>query len=247
MSYLRNLTRKKRDEDAEVEHSPSGTQRDAPLTSPISMDEKRPSSVSNDENGDEPSGLHPSKLIGGAIPKRINSRTPSFTSMMESTRRIPATAPLDATDIGTSCGPSTSAAIANAPTKTSSDPTPLLPTCAHSPQSYSFHQPQSPTASIHKVPLSRRILGIARDFVTPATCSVVVGIPMAVIQPLKALFTHTEGWSGTRMPNAPDGKAPLAFILDTTIFLGGMTVPAALVLLGASFARLKVGVRSKVR
>jgi hypothetical protein len=70
---------------------------------------------------------------------------------------------------------------------------------------------------------------------------------MAVIQPLKALFTHTEGWSGTRMPNAPDGKAPLAFILDTTIFLGGMTVPAALVLLGASFARLKVGVRSKVR
>ena len=42
------------------------------------------------------------------------------------------------------------------------------------------------------------------------------------------------------MPNAPDGKPPLSFVIDTTTFLGGMTIPATLFLLGAALARLKV-------
>lgn len=41
------------------------------------------------------------------------------------------------------------------------------------------------------------------------------------------------------MPNAPDGNPPLSWLLDTAAFIGAMTVPMALILLGSSFARLK--------
>nr|ODO02193.1 hypothetical protein L204_00920 [Cryptococcus depauperatus CBS 7855] len=73
-----------------------------------------------------------------------------------------------------------------------------------------------------------------------ATWATILGIPISVVEPLKALFTHTDGWTGIKMPNAPDGKPPLHFILDTASFLGGIAVPAALLLIGASFARLKL-------
>jgi hypothetical protein len=55
------------------------------------------------------------------------------------------------------------------------------------------------------------------------------------------LFVPVSGWTSDKIPNAPDGNPPLSFIIDTAAFLGGVTIPAALVLLGASFARLKVG------
>lgn len=74
----------------------------------------------------------------------------------------------------------------------------------------------------------------------PVSAAVVIALPCALIPPLRALFTKTEGWTGTRMPNAPDGKPPLAFILETASFIGAICIPAGLILLGASFARLKV-------
>lgn len=78
---------------------------------------------------------------------------------------------------------------------------------------------------------------------TPVSCAIVIAIPCALVSPLKALFVVTPDWSGTRVPYAPDGRPPLAFITETAQFAGAITVPASLMLLGASFARLKVGVR----
>nr|XP_018260066.1 uncharacterized protein I303_06983 [Kwoniella dejecticola CBS 10117]OBR82224.1 hypothetical protein I303_06983 [Kwoniella dejecticola CBS 10117] len=72
------------------------------------------------------------------------------------------------------------------------------------------------------------------------TKAIIISIPIATIQPLKALFAETEGWSGSRMPYGPDGNPPLAFVIETSSFLGAIAVPGALLLLGASFARLKM-------
>ena len=157
-------------------------------------------------------------------------RTASFSSQIESIRRIPTqTAGLDAIDIEP--GPS------------------LLPTTSNSAGSvvgptkgqYGYHEPATPVPSTHPKPhLAKRILSLAANFVTPATIAVLISVPISVIQPLRALFTDTENWTGSRMPNAPDGRPPLGFILDSASFLGQITIPAALVLLGASFARLEI-------
>lgn len=74
----------------------------------------------------------------------------------------------------------------------------------------------------------------------PVSIAVILSIPCALIPPVKALFTPVEGWTGSRMPNAPDGRPPLAWVLETAVFIGGIVIPAGLILLGAGFARLKV-------
>lgn len=149
-------------------------------------------------------------------------RSASFSSQIESIRRIPTqTAGLDAID------------ITPGPAMSLEDQTGQNP--------YPYHQPATPVPSTHgKRSLFRRILSLVANFVTPATIAVFISVPISVIQPLRALFTDTENWTGTRMPNAPDGNPPLGFLLDSARFLGQITIPAALVLLGASFARLEI-------
>lgn len=51
-------------------------------------------------------------------------------------------------------------------------------------------------------------------FMTPIVISLFAALPIALIRPLKALFTHVDGWSVVRIPNGPDGRPPLAFLLD---------------------------------
>jgi hypothetical protein len=187
------------------------------------------------EQGDEPSDLRRlrSRYTGGAAPTRKTSRASSFHSMLESTRPIPSTAPLDAVDLNAPCAPAPSAAAAAGGAS-------LLPVCSNHGQAYSFHQPITPVPSVHKPPISRRILSIALGFITPVSMSIILGVVCSVVLPLKALFVPVDGWTGTRIPNAPNDEPPLSFITDTTQFLGGISIPAGLVLLGASFARLKV-------
>ncbi|WVW87150.1 hypothetical protein I302_109207 [Kwoniella bestiolae CBS 10118] len=106
--------------------------------------------------------------------------------------------------------------------------------------------PPDPVPSIHESdnvvlvqPLWRRILQTVYDWPN-VTKAIIISVPIATIQPLKALFAETEGWSGTRMPYGPDGNPPLHFVIEFSSFLGAVAVPGALLLLGASFARLKV-------
>lgn len=93
---------------------------------------------------------------------------------------------------------------------------------------------QEPPDPEPKPPLARRILLLIAH-IPPATYAIVLGLLFSLVQPLKALLKHSE----TYMPNAPDGNPPLSWLLDTAAFIGAMTVPMALILLGSSFARLK--------
>ncbi len=51
---------------------------------------------------------------------------------------------------------------------------------------------------------------------TPITTSLVISLPIALVTPLKALFTTVDGWTGSKIPNAPDGNPPLSFILTVS-------------------------------
>lgn len=188
---------------------------------------RRHSLVTSDhgESGEEPGDLK-SRYSGGLKPTRKTSRASSFTSMMERTRSIPATAPVDAIDAErerSDAGPSCDNANHE-----------------HNPSQSGFHQPITPVPSVARTPWSKKILTFIKGLATPVSLSIVIAIPCGIISPLKALFVPVDGWSGSRVPFAPDNHPPLAFITDTAAFIGSISIPAALILLGASFARLKV-------
>jgi hypothetical protein len=68
-------------------------------------------------------------------------------------------------------------------------------------------------APVPEVPSrSRRVLAVIAVVVTPISAIVAISLLIALVDPLKALFVSFEGgpsWKG------PDGKPPLAFVLDT--------------------------------
>ena len=199
-----------------------------PLPREDHYQEKQDSAVESDhgEGGEEPGELKRRKVryLGGSI-KRKTSRASSFTSMLEGTRPIPPTAPLDAPNVGQPCRPSENS---------------LLPVCADHGHHVSYHHPATPAPSLHKPSLGRRLIGFGSNFLMPTTLALVFALPCSLVLPIKALFVPVDGWTGSRMPNAPDDRPPLAFILETASFVGAVTVPASLILLGASMARLTV-------
>ncbi|THH16078.1 hypothetical protein EW146_g4493 [Bondarzewia mesenterica] len=87
----------------------------------------------------------------------------------------------------------------------------------------------------------QKVLSEARIFVSslgnPASVTIILAFPIALINPVKALFIAVPGSS---IPNAPDGQPPLAFIMDTASFVAGASVPLGLVCLGSALARLKM-------
>ena len=188
-----------------------------------SSKEKRYSTAASDhgEGGEEPGEMR-NRYGGGLKPTRKTSRASSFTSQLERTRSIPATAPVDAVDADRP-GPSCTNDEHNHPATQSG-----------------FYQPITPAPSTHKTPWTKRFVNFLRDLATPVSISILIAIPCGIISPLKALFIPVTGWTGDRVPNAPDGNPPLAFVIETAAFIGSISIPAALILLGASFARLTV-------
>ncbi|EIW56528.1 uncharacterized protein TRAVEDRAFT_49354 [Trametes versicolor FP-101664 SS1] len=75
--------------------------------------------------------------------------------------------------------------------------------------------------------------------VKPVTIAISVALPVALITPLKALFVDVSAQGGPTW-HGPDGRPPLVFVMDTAQFIDTIVVPLALILLGASFARIKV-------
>jgi auxin efflux carrier family protein len=72
-----------------------------------------------------------------------------------------------------------------------------------------------------RTPLPRVLLRSLRPLtaiVTPVTVAIAISLPIALIQPLKALFVDVSSVGG---PNwkGPDGKPPLAFIIDTGLLI----------------------------
>ncbi|KAJ6494033.1 auxin efflux carrier transmembrane protein, partial [Mycena vitilis] len=71
----------------------------------------------------------------------------------------------------------------------------------------------------------------------PASLSIIISFPIALIHPLKSLFVEVPS---PHIPSAPDGKPPLSFLFDTATFIGAASVPLGLVCLGSALARLEV-------
>ncbi|TCD62952.1 Protein M3 [Steccherinum ochraceum] len=84
-----------------------------------------------------------------------------------------------------------------------------------------------------------RVLHPIKAVFHPVTIALLVSLPIALVDPLKALFVDITQDGGPNF-HGPDGRPPLAFIIDTASFLGNIAVPLALILLGASFARLQI-------
>ncbi|KAG8836281.1 Protein M3 [Serendipita sp. 399] len=82
-----------------------------------------------------------------------------------------------------------------------------------------------------------KVLRFLRSIICPATIAMCLAFPIALVKPLKGLFVEV---SDSSIPNAPDGKPPLYFILDTANFLGAASIPLGLICLGAALAKLKV-------
>ncbi|KAI5115335.1 hypothetical protein M0805_008880, partial [Coniferiporia weirii] len=84
----------------------------------------------------------------------------------------------------------------------------------------------STTAAPRSRALRHRMLAHGRTalsaLLTPQAVAIFVAFPVALITPLKALFTPV---ANSPIPNAPDGQPPLAFILDTATFIGAASVP----------------------
>ncbi|EJD04584.1 auxin efflux carrier [Fomitiporia mediterranea MF3/22] len=99
----------------------------------------------------------------------------------------------------------------------------------------------STTAQPTSRALRHRILAQGRNALSsmnsPQAITIFTALIIALVPPLKALFTPIDN---SPIPNAPDGQPPLAFILDTASFIGAASVPMGLVCLGSALARLRV-------
>lgn len=104
--------------------------------------------------------------------------------------------------------------------------------------------PEPPSHHSYHVPFFSRLTKLVsslRTLPAPPTFALLLACPISVITPLKALFVPVKNANGCLIiPFAPDGAPPLAFILDTTTFLGSASVPLALICLGAALAKLKI-------
>ncbi|CAM9016788.1 unnamed protein product [Wickerhamomyces anomalus] len=81
------------------------------------------------------------------------------------------------------------------------------------------------------------IVFFLKNCLRPCASSLIASLTIAFIPWVKALFVKTTVY----MPNAPDELPPLNFIMDYTSYVGAASVPFALILLGGSIARLKLG------
>ncbi|KAF9267797.1 auxin efflux carrier [Marasmius fiardii PR-910] len=89
-----------------------------------------------------------------------------------------------------------------------------------------------------KIPqIVNRVAKVIPTLVNPVVISMIISIPCALVPQLKAIFVTDSGGPDWK---APDGRAPLNVIFDTCKFVGDITVPMGLILLGASFARMKI-------
>ena len=67
----------------------------------------------------------------------------------------------------------------------------------------------------------RWIMRVLRPFsviISPVTITLIISLPIALIAPLKALFVDISDQGGP-VYTGPDGRPPLAFMIDTGVSL----------------------------
>ncbi|RPB04442.1 hypothetical protein L873DRAFT_1758966 [Choiromyces venosus 120613-1] len=109
-------------------------------------------------------------------------------------------------------------------------PNSQAPTIADS----SSASPPTPT------PISLRIWTALKPLLTPPSLSLVFSLVIANVPYLKALFVHTPTVPTTKIPNAPDDKPPLDFIMEIATFSGPCVPVLGMLLLGAALSRLSM-------
>ena len=89
--------------------------------------------------------------------------------------------------------------------------------------------------------LVSRLLHVLKELLRPTPIVIVFAIVIALIDPLKALFLPPSSSFNPRFrPVGPDGRPPLAFVLDTASFVGASCVPIGLICLGSALSCLRV-------
>lgn len=83
-----------------------------------------------------------------------------------------------------------------------------------------------------------RYLDFLSKLASPVLFSLAISLVVSRISVLKALFIPNV--SGAKIPPAPDGQPPLAFVMDTATFLGSANSPIGLIILGSALARMSV-------
>jgi len=97
------------------------------------------------------------------------------------------------------------------------------------------HTPQSLRRRMH----SGMNYVLHTTILNPGALALIISLPIALVPQLKALFVDASSNGGPNF-HGPDGRPPLAFMIDTASSIGGLTVPLGLILLGSSFARFTV-------
>ena len=127
------------------------------------------------------------------------------------------------------------------PTLTHAESTTQIAALPRSVKEVRFKDTAPPRPASVRPTFRRRCLRNARTFVagllSPASLSVLLAFPIALVTPLKGLLVALPD---SPIPNAPDGEPPLAFVMDTAAFVGAASVPLGLICLGAALARLKI-------
>ncbi|KAG6898398.1 hypothetical protein C0992_004109 [Termitomyces sp. T32_za158] len=86
----------------------------------------------------------------------------------------------------------------------------------------------------------------AYTLLTPVSIIILLAFLIALVPPLKGLFTplplsnSTSTFANPHIHPAPDGLPPLSIILDTTAFIGAASIPLGLICLGSALARLNI-------
>ena len=86
-----------------------------------------------------------------------------------------------------------------------------------------------------------RIFHSVREYLTPPTIGLILGLIVALTPRLRILFVLPTPGSGLAPAPSFDELPPLSFIYEITLLLGGCCVPLGLTVLGASLSRLKTG------
>jgi len=84
----------------------------------------------------------------------------------------------------------------------------------------------------------RKAYRMIRSAMSPPSLTIIVSFVISVVPSLKALFV--SGVPGVKFSPAPDGRPPLAILMNTATFIGGASIPLGLICLGSALARLQL-------
>ncbi|KAG0636778.1 hypothetical protein HOY80DRAFT_1053505 [Tuber brumale] len=90
------------------------------------------------------------------------------------------------------------------------------------------------------IPILLRVWAVLKPFLTLPALTLVFSLVIANVPYLKALFVRTPAVPKSKVPNAPDNKPPLDFMMDIATFSGPCVPVLGMLLIGAALSRLSM-------